>query len=56
MFEFYDIIDETWIIKRQAGKGSFSELYVAQNIQENNLVAIKVKNPDIESGVLKVNI
>eukprot|EP01041_Mallomonas_annulata_P004435 gene4435-8839_t len=53
MFESFDIIDDTWEIKFRAGKGSFCELFLARNIHNNQLVAIKVKNEDIDTGVLK---
>lgn len=40
-----EILNDSWILLKRIGRGSFSEIYLAQNIhlESNNYVAIKVQ-------------
>mmetsp|Transcript_30207 Transcript_30207/g.43154 ORF Transcript_30207/g.43154 Transcript_30207/m.43154 type:complete len:530 (+) Transcript_30207:22-1611(+) len=52
------ILHETWQIKKVIGKGTFSSIYIAKTIAkskytEDEYVAIKVQNGDVDSSVLR---
>lgn len=50
-----DIVNDSWILLKRIGKGTFSEIYLASNfIVENSYVALKVQKPSTDiSSVLK---
>jgi len=50
-----DIVNDAWVILERVGRGTFSELFVAKNIENDSIVAIKVQNSNIDSTVLKVS-
>lgn len=50
-----DIVADTWEIRSKIGQGAFSEIFVGQNILDDNgsFVALKVCNSAIDSGVIR---
>jgi hypothetical protein len=50
-----EIFDNRWILLKKCGSGSFSQLFVAQNINTQNqeMVAIKVQLSSIDPTVMK---
>lgn len=50
-----DLLNDTWLIKKKVGRGSFSALYLAKNVISNvdEYVAIKIPIAEVESSVIK---
>ena len=53
-----DLLNDTWLIKKKVGKGSFSALYLAKNVvstsfDDSQYVAIKIPIAEVESSVIK---
>ena len=40
------ILDDVWEVKRQVGKGTFCDLFIARNLHKDELVAIKIQSID----------
>lgn len=56
--EFYgDVLNNRFLILKKLGYGSFSSVWMAYDINNINLVAIKIINPDdYKEGLLEINI
>lgn len=52
-----EILNDTWIVTKRVGKGSFCELYAAYDFttksESDSLVAIKIQSASIDEHVLR---
>ena len=55
MVKASDILNQTWELIQKVGEGTFSQIFVARNVIEDDfpLVAIKVMSDKIESSIIR---